>query len=318
MMALIILAVVVVLLGFVLWRLLIRSPPSALEDLDVKPVYPKVTILPKPQIEAYKELKEKLRPSSASKQNDTWMSLLPAQDKDRLKYFLMQRAIGDMASLQKIDADARGYWRLFTKGYITRRFWDSVIEVEKELSQELENVKLEAQNVEPNQDPQGIISEAMRFIMRCGDRLPSAAEIASSADAITELMRQAAPGGGLPPGMPGPPGMPPGMPGMPPMPPDAMARVPQKGGGTDECNWTQNTDEVEVVVLVPKTATKKLIKVDIQKQALKCSHNGDVLVQGKLGGGCDNEVSTWTLEPGRLIVTLQKLKPQPWATLFLS
>ena len=73
------------------------------------------------------------------------------------RYRLMQRAIGDMSLLQKIDADvgapprsfdrscvcifsciematlkraqcseARGYWKLFSKGIITSKFWNSV------------------------------------------------------------------------------------------------------------------------------------------------------------------------------------------------
>ena len=61
------------------------------------------------------------------------------------RYRLMQRAIGDMSLLQKIDADvslsstgsdavarradagaqARGYWKLFSKGIITSKFWNS-------------------------------------------------------------------------------------------------------------------------------------------------------------------------------------------------
>merc|ERR1719321_287756 len=98
---------------------------------------------------------------------------------------------------------------------ITRTFWNSVIDIEKELSQELEVVKSEAQFIEPDQDPQGIIQEAMHFILRYGDKLPSAAEIASSADAITDMMRHLPPPGhpDLPisPGMPGLPGLPPGM-----------------------------------------------------------------------------------------------------------
>merc|ERR1740117_1956526 len=131
----------------------------------------------------------------------------------------MQRAIGDMAVLKKIDGDARGYWKLFSKGIISKRFWDSLMEAEKTLSNELEDVKTEAARIEPTQDPQGIINEAMQFVVRYGDKLPSAADVTKSADAIADLMKH------LPPpghpsmaganGMPGMQGLPPGM-GMPP------------------------------------------------------------------------------------------------------
>merc|ERR1719247_3013032 len=198
-----------VVLVFLLWLASIRSKTSALDELGVKTTYSRTSCLPMPKIEAYLEIKERLRNQYAKgpPDNDRWMSDLPTQAKDMLKYRLMQRAIGDMASLQKIDADARGYWRLFCKGFITRSFWNSVVDLERELSQELELVKAEAQSIEPTQDPQGIIQEAMHFILRYGDKLPSAAEIASSADAITDMMRHLPPPGHLdlpmPPGMPG-------------------------------------------------------------------------------------------------------------------
>lgn len=296
----------IVVLASLLWLFSIRGKSDALVELGVKTTYSRTSCLPMPKIEAYLEIKERLRnqyAKDAPDRDDRWMSSLPAQAKDMLKYRLMQRAIGDMASLQKIDADARGYWRLFCKGMITRTFWNSVIDIEKELSQELELVKAEAQFIEPSQDPQGIIQEAMHFILRYGDKLPSASEIAQSADAITDLMRHlpGAPGGpggppAIPPGMgplgppgagglPGLPGMP-GMPGLPGMPgPPPGGPIPQKGGGDEDVNWKQDTDEIEVTVSVPNNATKANVKVIIQPQALKVMHCGEILAEGKLGGG---------------------------------
>jgi len=323
------------------WLWLLRQKDDSLEQLGVKALYPRTSVLPAPKIEAYCEIKERLRNqySPESLDNDRWMSALPLQAKDMLKYRLMQRAIGDMASLKKIDEDARGYWRLFCKGVITRKFWNSVVDVERELSQELENVKAEAQCIEPTQDPQGIIQEAMHFILRYGDKLPSAAEIASSADAITDLMKHLGPGaGGMPPGMPGLPGMPgmppgmpgmpglpglPGMPGMPPgaRPPGAPGEPPaqqQLGGGSEDCNWTQDGDDVEVIVSVPNNATKADVKVVIQAQSLKVMHNGEVIAEGKLGGGCQPGGSTWTISRGRVVISLEKANSRPWASLFVT
>merc|ERR1719326_1925573 len=100
----------------------------------------------------------------------------------------------------------------------------------------------------------------MHFIMRYGDKLPSAAEIASSADAITDMMRHLPPPGHLPEGMGMPPGgLPPGMrpPGAPGEPPAQQ----QVGGGNEDCNWRQDADEVEVTVSVPNNATKAEVKV---------------------------------------------------------
>ncbi|CAK0843567.1 unnamed protein product, partial [Prorocentrum cordatum] len=145
------------------------------------------------------------------------MSQLPIQAKELLKYRLMQRAIGGMAALQRIDADARGYWRLFCKGAITKQYWDSVVEVEKEISHELDKVKAEAAAVEPTQDPRKLISEAMQFLTRYGDRLPSAEDIAGSADVFADDVLKHLPGPGALPGLAGmPPGALHGLAGMPP------------------------------------------------------------------------------------------------------
>jgi hypothetical protein len=321
---LIVLAIAVVA-GFLLWLVLVRSQPSALEDLGVKLTYPRTSVLPVPKIEAYCEAKQQLRMQYArNSTDDRWMADLPGPQKEILKYRLMQRAIGDMASLQKIDTDARGYWRLFCKGIITRTFWQSVVDIEKELSQELENVKLEAQFIEPRQDPMGIIQEAMHFITRYGDKLPSATEIAQSAEAITDMMRQLPPGQHPPmPGMPGMPGLPglPGMPGMPPgmRPPGAPGEPPaqqQLGGGNQDCNWRQDADEIEVTICVPNGATKGDVKVVIQPQALKVLHKGEVVAEGKLAGGCKPDGSTWTMSKGGVVITLEKAAPRPWPSLF--
>merc|ERR1712137_7346 len=99
------------------------------------------------------------------------------------------------------------------------------------------------------------------------------------------------------PGMPGMPGMPPdlpmppGMPGMPPgmrPPPGAPGQPPaqqQIGGGSEDCNWRQDGDEVEVTVSMPNNTTKVEVKVVIQPQVLKVMHKGEVVAEGKLGGG---------------------------------
>jgi len=285
------------LLAIVFVALSVLRPRDALQELGVKDTYSR-SCLPTAKIDAYHELKEQLRSQHAkgsSADGDLWMSTLPLEAKDKLKYRLMQRAIGGMAALQKIDTDTRGYWRLFSKGVITRTFWNSVVEAERELSLELESVKGEAAHIEPSQDPQGIISEAMQFIMRFGDKLPSAADMTSSPDVIGDLMKQ------LPhPGMPGlgqPPALSPGV------------HQPVQASGYD---WRQDEDEVEVSVSVPNNATKGEVKVTFQLRSLRIEHRGSVVLEGQLAGVCRPEGSTWTLSKGRIVVSLEKASSRSW------
>mmetsp|Transcript_70904 Transcript_70904/g.154037 ORF Transcript_70904/g.154037 Transcript_70904/m.154037 type:complete len:318 (+) Transcript_70904:117-1070(+) len=286
--------------------------PDPLHELGVSSTYPRDS-LPEDKISAYCEFKEQLRSQYAKDykgEADLWMSSLPSDAKDMLKYRLMQRAIGDMAALQKIDADARGYWRLFSKGFITKKFWDSVMAAERELSQELENVRGEASNVEPGQDPQGIISEAMQFILRFGSKVPSPSELAS-ADAMAELKKKL-------PGQAGFPGMGPGA--MPPGPRPSAPVGPPPGQEviSDGYSWKQDADDVEVSVSVPNNAVKKDIKVLIQARSLKIGHCDSVLVEGTLAHPCRPEGSTWTLSRGHVVVSLEKAEAKPWQQLLAA
>jgi len=331
---------IVALLGLVLhytWQRLSSSPSKALEELGVREVYTR-TCLPRIKIKGYGEIKEKLRSQHGTakltddeEEGDLWMAKLPVQAKDMLKYSLMQRAIGDMAALRKIDEDARGYWRLFSKGIVSKKFWDSVMEAERSLSAELEAVKYEASQVEPTQDPQGLISEAMQFVLRYGDKLPSSQEMADDADALENLMKQLQPPAG-PPG--GPPRMPhPGMAMMPPgarppmplgamppggMPPGARPNIEPPSGKGEDYSWKQDADEVEVSVEVPATVTKAQVKVSFLPKGIKVEQNGTVVVQGQLVAQYRPEGSTWTLSKGRIIVSLEKAQAgMTWTQLFL-
>lgn len=322
-----------VLLVVAAFSLLNKKEDNILAKLGVSDVYPR-SPLPGDKIEAYVDLKEKLR-NQYAKEGDgemRWMSTLPAQAKDMLKYRLMQRAIGDMAALQKIDADARGYWRLFSKGMITRALWNSVMEAERDLSQELESVKLEASCVEPTQDPQGIISEAMQFILRYG-QLPSADDVLGT-DAYAQMMDTFAsmlglsatgtPGAASPLGALGPlgslglgpasAGKPwPGHPlGMPTHGPNA---APQAGGETKTFAWKQDGDEIEISVVVPSSATKSNVKVTIAAKSLRVEHAGSALLEGKLASACVPDGSVWTLSKGRVVISLEKADPRPWPSL---
>jgi len=305
---------------FVLVAYYVSKPTGGFNDLGVFKVYPKVG-LPVEMIDTYRELKAQLQKEHDS-DSEYWMSQLPQQAKDMLKYRLMQRAIADMARLHKVDADSRGYGRLFSKGMVPQSLWNSVMDAERELMAELENVKAEAFAIEPHADPQRLIGEAMQIAMRYGFR--NGQEGGIDIDAIHDLVKKL-PGPGTQPapmGMgprpmgpmgPRPMGMRPPFPGAQPQAPMPQGKVQ---GGAENYEWKQDADELEISISLPNNAEKRDIKVSFAAKSLKVVHAGSSIVEGKLAGVCSSEGSTWTMSRGRLIVSLEKASAQPWPSLF--
>lgn len=328
------------LIGFVTsmcWLYVSSKEDDTLErHLGVKPEY-SWPGLPEAKIDVYYETKEKLRlkhAPDAPEGDDNWMASLPFQEKDLLKYYLMQRAIGDMSLLRKIDGDTRGYWKLFSKGIVTQRFWTSVVEAEQEVSDEVEDVKTEAAAIEPNQDPEGLISEALQWLFRFGDKMPP--DPPAGADPL-QALHAAAAAAGLPPnglgGLPGMGGMPTGMPNMPGMgapppsragpeargPPQDQPSSSENGSGDGEgYKWTQDSEEVEVTVMVSPETQKKQVKVVFKVNSLRVENSGEVLCEGKLAARCEPEASTWTLSKGRVVCSLAKADSKHWQSLFIK
>lgn len=321
---------------------------DALEELGVIDAYqPKLLDFLGSKANDYLDLKDRLRSQYAPKaaeEEHAWMSKLPSDAKNSLKYALMFRAVADMAALRKVDSDARGYWRLFSKGMITRQCWASVEQAEKDLSQEISAVKFEASQMEPSQDPQGIIQEAMQFVHRYGEGPGRDAEITNAVEGISDMLKHlpAPPGadhqgrgrpamgpgsrppfppGSLPPGVQLPPGVPPEAMMMPPgaRPPQRREPAGPVAGGDekdDGYTWKQDDDELEISVVLPQDASKAKLKVVFGIKRLRVEHAGEVLVEGQLAGGCCPEGSTWTMGKGRVVVSLEKADSKPWPGLF--
>lgn len=316
---------VVVLVAICLAWLLSRNfndVEDALTKLGVQQSYQRVNVLDE-KLDTYLKLKDQLRKQfgkseDANDPQQKWMSQLPDEPKARLKYFLMQRVIGDVAAMQKVDSDARGYWRLFSKGMITTKFWNSVKKTEEDLGQELDNAKFEALCVEPAQNPQGIISEAMHFVMTYGNQHAAHPDSAKSRAEIIEDMVNHLPGPGSgPPGRDQRAGMP--LCGMPPGSQQPVAQVPTSGGDEkDGYTWKQDSDELEISVCVPANAVKSKLKVAISTKKLGVQYDGATLVEGQLYANCCPEGSTWTISKGRVVISLEKAEAKPWNGAFCS
>jgi|EP00427_Karlodinium_veneficum_P050769 prefoldin subunit 5 len=83
-------------------------------------------------------------------------------------------------------------------------------------------------------------------------------------------------------------------------------------------SWKQEGEEVEISVSVPAGAAKSDIKVTILADSLRVEHSGKVLVEGELGGRCSPNGSTWTMNSGRVEVTLEKADSTRWPSLFVE
>jgi len=99
----------------------------------------------------------------------------------------------------------------------------------------------------------------------------------------------------------------------------AAAAPPSSGASADGLyTWKQENEEVEVSVKMPAKAQKGDVKVTILAENLKVEHKGKVIVEGELGGRCSPSGSTWTMNNGRVEITLEKGDSKTrWPSLFV-
>jgi prefoldin subunit 5 len=90
-----------------------------------------------------------------------------------------------------------------------------------------------------------------------------------------------------------------------------------QGSSGDLYSWKQEKEEVEVSVKVPSGAQKNDVKVTILADRIKVEHAGKVVVEGELGGRCSPNGSTWTMNNGRVEITLVKADATRWPSLFV-
>mmetsp|Transcript_43388 Transcript_43388/g.77882 ORF Transcript_43388/g.77882 Transcript_43388/m.77882 type:complete len:320 (+) Transcript_43388:133-1092(+) len=105
----------------------------------------------------------------------------------------------------------------------------------------------------------------------------------------------------------------------PPAPAEAPAPTSGKASSSGALyTWKQENEEVEVSVPVPKGAQKTEVKVTILVDSLRIEHSGKVLLEGELAGRCSPNGSTWTMNAGRVEVTLEKADETRWPSLFAT
>ena len=77
--------------------------------------------------------------------------------------------------------------------------------------------------------------------------------------------------------------------------------------------WTQNDDDLEVVVDVPSDAAKGDIKVNFATSSIEVKVRGETHLRLDLYGKVVADECVWTLAPGKLALTLEKADCVSWA-----
>lgn len=98
------------------------------------------------------------------------------------------------------------------------------------------------------------------------------------------------------------------------------------GGSTDKYKWTQTLEETSVLISVPKGTKGKDLNVSLKASSISIRMNkkqdGEdsprILVDGTLVGKIRTDESTWSLEGGVVVVTLDKLQKTWWETVIVD
>jgi HSP20 family molecular chaperone IbpA len=82
------------------------------------------------------------------------------------------------------------------------------------------------------------------------------------------------------------------------------------GGEGPGFTWSQTKADVEVCVTLPPGTKAKQLAVDIKRNSLKVALlSGGVLFEApQLNAGVNADESTWTIEDGSLMLTLEKAR----------
>ena len=98
------------------------------------------------------------------------------------------------------------------------------------------------------------------------------------------------------------------------------------GGVTKDYTWTQTIDETSVLLAVPEGTKGKDMSVSIKpstisvrmRQPLEGEDSPRILLEGQMVEKIRTDESTWSLEGGVLVLTLNKLKKTWWDTVLVG
>lgn len=149
------------IIGYMAWRGS-KTNPFFLEA--VPSLYP--LTLPDADIDFYEDLKERLQKSyapealgyvngtpngSAEAQPFTpsWAQKVPPEELMGLKHALMKRLVACIDPLDQVQRDKPGNWKLWRGKLVSERYWNSLVDGEKIVSEEIDACIAEANELEP-------------------------------------------------------------------------------------------------------------------------------------------------------------------------
>mmetsp|Transcript_102716 Transcript_102716/g.260941 ORF Transcript_102716/g.260941 Transcript_102716/m.260941 type:complete len:278 (-) Transcript_102716:175-1008(-) len=116
------------------------------------------------EIDAYYEIKDKLQETFAPETIDAaltlnedgeevsenvWLRNVPLEPKGELKKALVRRLLSCISKLEQVQRDKPGQWKLWQSKLISERYWDSLCDAERNVSQEIDACIAEAEEIEP-------------------------------------------------------------------------------------------------------------------------------------------------------------------------
>merc|ERR1711974_379713 len=113
------------------------------------------------EIDAYYDLKDKLHSQYAPDHvypaddepreagEEPWTRRVPPEERASLQRALMHRLVACIGKLDQVQRDKPGYWKLWQTKLVSERYWGSLCDAEKLVSQEIDSCVAEAEEIEP-------------------------------------------------------------------------------------------------------------------------------------------------------------------------
>merc|ERR1712060_532540 len=87
--------------------------------------------------------------SEAHAPESSWVQRVPLPEKQILKNALMKKLIGCIDPLDQVNRDKPGNWKLWRGKLVSERYWNSLVDAEKLVHEEIEACIAEAEELEP-------------------------------------------------------------------------------------------------------------------------------------------------------------------------